>query len=199
MKNCPKCGVELKSLHTGVQTCRKCMDWKKIIENRKNFKGLISTCIECGKKTSRHSTKKCRSCSMKGKIPKNLSLINANKIGKDNPMFGKKPWNYLEDRNLVKKFNRQIGPIYNEWRMAVWTRDNFRCKICNRDCKGRIEAHHILPWKDYPELRYDVNNGITLCHFHHPRKKADVKKLSPYFQDIINKAKVGRVALMSLI
>lgn len=31
---------------------------------------------------------------------------------------------------------------------------------------GKVVAHHILPWKDYIELRHEVNNGITLCHYH---------------------------------
>jgi len=32
---------------------------------------------------------------------------------------------------------------------------------------------------------YEVNNGITLCHFHHPRKRKDEIKLSPYFMELI--------------
>jgi hypothetical protein len=66
---------------------------------------------------------------------------------------------------------------YQNWRYKVYKRDNYKCKINNCDCKGRIEAHHILAWKDYPELRYEINNGITLCHYHHPRKKGEDIKL----------------------
>ena len=56
------------------------------------------------------------------------------------------------------KENRRGDSAYEEWRRQVWLRDNFKCKIANPDCKGRIEAHHILSWKDYLELRYEVNN-----------------------------------------
>ncbi len=99
---------------------------------------------------------------------------------------GWKPANWIEDRTQLKKQNRRNDMAYTEWRKNVWLRDGFKCKIANGDCKGKIEAHHILGWSDYPELRYQVNNGITLCHAHHPRKRAEEKRLSPYFQDLVS-------------
>ena len=96
---------------------------------------------------------------------------------------------WIFDRSLLKQEDRRNDPAYKEWRKNVWLRDNFRCKISNEDCKGRIEAHHILGWKEFPELRYVVNNGITLCHFHHPRKKNDESRLSPYFQELVENQK----------
>ena len=98
---------------------------------------------------------------------------------------GMKPWNWKEDRSLLVKKQERNDPAYAEWRKQVWLRDNFACKIVNPDCAGRIEAHHILGWSNYPDLRYEVNNGITLCHFHHPRKRNDEMRLSPYFQSLI--------------
>ena len=76
-------------------------------------------------------------------------------------------------------------PRYKEWRTKVFERDHWKCKISNINCKGRLEAHHILTWKDYPELRYEINNGITLCHAHHPRKRDEVAKLSPFFMELV--------------
>src|SRR3990167_1431477 len=94
---------------------------------------------------------------------------------------------WIKDRTkVVGRHNRYFhDPEYKQWRYKVKIRDGFKCKISNFDCKGRLEVHHILGWKDYPELRYDVNNGITLCHFHHPRKRKDEMRLSPYFQELI--------------
>ena len=75
---------------------------------------------------------------------------------------------------------------YSQWARQVKRRDNFTCKINNQDCKGKIVAHHILTWKDYPELRYNINNGITLCHAHHPKKRAEEKLLVPILKELIS-------------
>lgn len=112
-----------------------------------------------------------------------ISIKNGSKPptlkGKDSPCW-------IKDRTKLKKDNRHNNSAYKEWRMSVYSRDNFKCKINNYDCKGRLEAHHILTWRDYPELRYEINNGITLCHAHHPLKRAEEKRLSSYFQELIN-------------
>jgi 5-methylcytosine-specific restriction endonuclease McrA len=41
-------------------------------------------------------------------------------------------------------------------------RDDFTCRHCGV-IGVKLHAHHILPWKQYPEHRADVSNGITLC------------------------------------
>lgn len=104
------------------------------------------------------------------------------KKGSNNPRW-------ISDRTKLQRYQDESkdrrSSTYNNWRKEVWLRDNFKCKIANPDCSGRIEVHHILNWKDYPELRYQINNGITLCHAHHPRKRVDEAKLSPYFQKLV--------------
>ena len=76
-------------------------------------------------------------------------------------------------------------PVYKQWRIEVKKRDNWKCRIVDQNCSGKLVAHHILPWSRFSELRYQINNGITLCHFHHPRKRDDEKRLSPYFQELV--------------
>lgn len=67
---------------------------------------------------------------------------------------------------------------YKLWRIAVYTRDNYTCKICGIK-GGRLNADHIKPWAIYPELRYAIDNGRTLCVSCH--KQTDTFGLKTYF------------------
>ena len=61
--------------------------------------------------------------------------------------------------------NKKIryNPEFKEWRTAVYQRDYYTCQICGNKKGIRINAHHIKSFKEYPELRFDADNGITLC------------------------------------
>lgn len=56
---------------------------------------------------------------------------------------------------------------YIEWRSEVFGRDLYTCKCCgDKNGNGHeviLHAHHLYNWRDNEELRYDVNNGVTLC------------------------------------
>jgi len=91
---------------------------------------------------------------------------------------GSNHYRYEKERSRVG-VNRGYDLLGHDWMLAVKKRDKWTCAIKNKACKGRLEAHHILSWSEYPELRYDINNGITLCHYHHPRKRIDEKKMIP--------------------
>ena len=108
--------------------------------------------------------------------------------------FGPNHIRYKLDRTTLAKKQERNDMAYKEWRKNVWLRDGFKCKIDNDDCFGRIEAHHILTWNQYTELRYEVNNGITLCHAHHPKKRAEEKRLIPVFQGLVPVSK-GQIAI----
>jgi hypothetical protein len=51
---------------------------------------------------------------------------------------------------------------YKTWAKAVKDRDGWKCVDCGS--ADSLHAHHIKPWRYYPALRYEVDNGKTLCH-----------------------------------
>jgi hypothetical protein len=51
-----------------------------------------------------------------------------------------------------------------EWRKKVFQRDGYICVDCGVKGNGNnLNAHHIKSFSSYPKLRFDINNGITLC------------------------------------
>ena len=61
------------------------------------------------------------------------------------------------------------GVEYRLWREAVFKRDNWTCVWCgarNKEGLGfsvRLNADHIKPFALFPELRFSIDNGRTLC------------------------------------
>jgi thymidylate synthase (FAD) len=63
---------------------------------------------------------------------------------------------------------------------SVLERDGYRCKRCGsgKKCKRGLHAHHIKPWAGNKDLRFDVNNAVTLCRpcHHWVHSKANIAK-----------------------
>ena len=56
---------------------------------------------------------------------------------------------------------------YHDWRKLVYSKDYYTCQCCGNIHNG-LNAHHIKNFSSNEELRYDLNNGITLCSECHP-------------------------------
>lgn len=86
------------------------------------------------------------------------------KRGPKNPM-----WDSSIDEKTRAKFkhhSRQyIG--YKQFRKSVYERDDYTCRVCKESPSGNLVVHHLNSFTDFPHLRIDINNGITLCNSCH--------------------------------
>lgn len=132
----------------------------------KGTKGKMGLHWNQGK--SRLEPKKCLTCDVVFKHHVKKYCTSAC-YHKSREKEGNHRW--IADRSLIKLDSERGGPLHKQWSKDIKLSNGWKCKINNHECDGRLEAHHIYPWKDYPELRYDLTNGIPLCKRHHPRKK----------------------------
>lgn len=172
--------IPTSSLTTGNTRSCGCLNREKSVERGKNkaldlrnqrFGRLLALCptdqrrgtfiiwkcmCEClnisyvasGDLTSGH-TKSCGCLKLEASI-QNLP----------NDYKGEKHWNW---RGGITPKDRQARNTveYRDWRNSVFIRDNYLCQKCLEN--GYLHAHHILSFDDYVNLRYDTDNGITLC------------------------------------
>ena len=57
---------------------------------------------------------------------------------------------------------------YGHWRTAVFTRDGYTCQKCGQ-LGGKLEGHHLWNFAECEDLRFIVENGVTLCHKCHKK------------------------------
>jgi len=64
---------------------------------------------------------------------------------------------------------------YRHWRNSVFARDNWICQDCGDKKGGNLRAHHIFPFADFPEHRFELWNGVTLCDICHQKCHPNLK------------------------
>lgn len=146
---CPICNKIFNSFNCRIKTGRKYCSKK------------------CGY-IGRGQTNTGRTHFKKGQIPWNKNKKGYMVANKTSFRKGNIPWNKGIGMNDDDRKLRWTDK-YKLWRKAVFERDNYTCCICHKI--GDIQSHHIKSWSLYPELRFDINNGITLCKECH--KKTD--------------------------
>lgn len=84
---------------------------------------------------------------------------------------------------------------YKEWRKSVFGRDLYTCQKCgSKQGKNKqsvcLNAHHIFNYKDYPDKRIELENGITLCdkchlefHSKYEKRHNTLEQLNEFLQN----------------
>lgn len=97
------------------------------------------------------------------------SGMKGRKKAKDAYSFltGNKNPNWKGGKSKLYTYKHICDIKWRLWRSKVFGRDNWTCQTCGKRSQSGepvyLEAHHIKSWTNYPELRYEVDNGITLC------------------------------------
>ena len=79
--------------------------------------------------------------------------------GKSNIGINNHKWKGGRSRALKDGYYTQE---YKNWRKNVFERDEYTCLLCFKS-NTYLVAHHILGFADYPDSKYDIDNGMTLC------------------------------------
>lgn len=148
-------------------------------------------CNNCGKKYRGQGSKYC---SKKCSVILNINFLNSNRFGgmkhsietlkkKSLVQFAEKGSNW---QGGLTEINRAIRKRfkYRIWREAVFRRDNYTCQICAaRNGNGKyieLQADHIKPFSLFPELRFELSNGRTLCVSCHRKTNTFGHKVHSY-------------------
>ena len=113
----------------------------------------------------------------KKKISKSLSGRKASleaRINNSRVRLREKCYNWKGGVEIENRRVRQ-SIYFRLWREAVFARDNWTCQGCfNRG--GELHPHHIKSFSKYPELRFAIDNGITLCGECHAIEHPNLKR-----------------------
>lgn len=121
-----------------------------------------------GKKMSKESRKKMsvaakkRGSNRTGKKHTLETRAKISRISRERSPKGKDAPGY-KDGKLEERRGQRMSMKYKRWRYDVYLRDKFTCQKCGDDKGGNLIAHHIKPFSDYPNLRFSIENGLTIC------------------------------------
>jgi 5-methylcytosine-specific restriction endonuclease McrA len=160
--NCVQCGCEKKVVPARLKTFKFCSykcagEWRKL-----NFTGDKNPKWMGGDRL-----KLCQGCKSEIKCEGNLPYSTflkrkfCTKECADKHGFRYTGENHPNYREEARRKNR--GGSHHKWVNAVISRDKAICQHCGV-VDVELHAHHIKSYKDNPDLRFDLDNGITLCY-----------------------------------
>ncbi len=181
-RTCNTCGIEKdaqRDFYVSNQRacCKACMPQNQKVEH---------TCVACGKKRMvtkanlRLSKGSCRVCATKEvasrpeikekisnsarvQVLKQGGVPNAKKFTKERAGEKHHNWKGGITPSIMKI---RLSEEMRNWRKMVFSRDNYTCQECGQR-GGKLCAHHLKSFKNFPELRFEVSNGQTLCYSCH--------------------------------
>lgn len=100
-------------------------------------------------------------CYQREKISERMSR---SMLGKNNPSYRHDVTDEERQSNYWQRFSSE----YSRWRTEVFKRDDYICQCCKQK-GGSLTAHHMNGFAKFPEQRFDLDNGLTLCKMCHKR------------------------------
>lgn len=180
-KQCGKKFISENKKHLCSEECTKKYILCRAKELRKSENYIQPTrkiykkiCLFCGGQFETKNNN-AKYCSMKC-VNKYTSAFK--------PQNQRKNFNVYRGKEHLKDWN------YKNWRKRVFERDGYKCRCCDSKGKnGSLRAHHLDGWHDNVDLRYDIDNGITLCfdcHIEFHNAYGYGKNTNKQFQEFLN-------------
>jgi hypothetical protein len=135
--------------------------WKRLHEHGITLKGF---------ENGGHRKKAGRVFSAEHRANLSKAHLALNRRGERHP-------NWKGGRTAVDLVKRKSAEA-SEWRRKVFRKAEYKCEECGKrqgencsrcEMKFHLYAHHIKPWSEYPDLRFDPANGRALCSVCHDR------------------------------
>jgi len=140
--------------------CKECFT---IFDKRKDsLKGWKGHCLSCAQKIEKQNPelKKRMSILSRDQVLRQGGIPNARKFTTENSSgSNSSTWQGgITPENMKIRLSSKM----QEWRKEVLKRDDYTCRMCNQR-GGDKEVDHIKPFAVYIDLRFDLENGRTLC------------------------------------
>jgi len=161
---CLRCGKILKRKRKSGM-CVACwkigkirpLEWRRKMKEIAQEKGFGKWMK--GKKISQEVREKIRK-TMKGWNGQKYHFTSENPLRYWLGKRGKNTAHWKGGLDFIKNIRNSLE--YKLWRDSIFKKDNWTCWHCLKR-GGTLCAHHILSFAEFPELRFAINNGITLC------------------------------------